>query len=222
MDLPAAVGQPFLVKSCSLASIAEGIHASSLYELREKLAQINENCIYYHFWGVKMNPQFVHTQHHNDFAAWAYHSLHDHVLAERLSVIDPTEFDSLEALRQEMLETIDTRLEDYELHLSSKREARFYFIRSMIIVFESVLQLSSPEELPKAAGTLPPSSLFYHFIDARGRTAEKTDDFSLWLKMYGDQYAGLIESIQSIDPYFLTLTQLREVLEKTIKDYFDA
>ena len=104
MTSPAAEGKPFLIKSCSLASIAEGVQAGSLFELKEKAAQINESSIYYHFWGVKMNPQFVHTQHHNDFAAWAFHRLHDHILAEKLSVIDPTEFDSLEDLHQELME----------------------------------------------------------------------------------------------------------------------
>jgi septum formation topological specificity factor MinE len=214
------IEKAFLTKNCSLVGIATGERASSLLELRDKIATINEGCIYYHFWGGRMMPQFVHTQHHNDFASWVFHRLHDNVLAERLSVIDPIEFNSLEALRQDVLEKIEKRLEDYEIHLWTKKEDQFRFIRYTIVIFENIVSIAKPEDLPKIVPMLPPNSIFYHFIDARARTPERTDDFSVWLKMYGNQYDALIEDIQSIDPYFLSLTQLREELTNLFQRYF--
>lgn len=212
----------FLVKDCFLPAIATGERANSLSELRDKLATIEEGSIYYHFWGARMNPQFIHAHNHNDFAAWVFHHLHDLVLAEQLSVIDPIEFENLEALRQELLETIDRRLDIYEnLHLARK-EDRFHFITSAIIVFESTLAISTPEELPKMFPKMPPGSVFYHFIDARSRTAEKQDDFSIWLKIFGEKYANLIESIQAIDPYFLSLTEVRDELTNASSKYFEG
>lgn len=215
-----ATAEPFFVKNCALASIATGERANSLLEFREKLATVDEGCIYYHFWGGRMNPQFIHSQYHNDFSSWAYYRLHDQVLAERLSIIDPTEFNSLEELRQEVLETIDRRLDDYEIVLWTKREDRFHFIRSTIIVFESITTVNRPEDLGKVISTLPPSSIFYHFIDARTRSPEKIDDFSTWLKIFGDQYDLLIQKILAIDPYFLSLTQLREELSQVVQSHF--
>lgn len=41
----------FFVKNCSLAAIATGDRASSLVELRDRIATIDEECLYYHFWG---------------------------------------------------------------------------------------------------------------------------------------------------------------------------
>lgn len=213
-------GQPFFIKNCSLAAIATGERASSLLELRDKLATVDEGCIYFHFWGGRMNPQFVHPQHHNDFASWAYYRLHDHALAEKLNIIDPTEFKTLEALRQELLETVERRLDDYEIVLWTKKEDRFHFIRSSIIVFDSSISISEPQNLSTVISQLPPSSIFYHFIDARARTPEGVDDFSVWLKIFGDQYQNLIENIQAIDPYFLSLTDLRDELTHVIKNYF--
>lgn len=210
----------FFVKNCSLAAIATGERASSLLELRDKLAFVDEGCIYYHFWGGRMNPRFVQTQHHNDFASWAYHRLHDHVLAEKLSIIDPTEFESLEDLRQEVLETIEKRLDDYEIILWTNKEDRFYFVRSTIIVFESSQTILDPHKLENVMKRLSPSSIFYHFIDARARTPERMDDFSEWLKSFGNQYDELIEKIQAIDPYFLSLTQLKEELIHVIQKFF--
>jgi uncharacterized protein DUF5752 len=210
----------FYVKNCSLASIATGERANSLLELRDKLAVVDEGCIYNHFWGGKMALQFVHTQYHNDFASWVFHRLHDLILAEKLSIIDPTEFPNLEALRQEVLETIERRLDDYEIVLWTKKEDRFHFIKSSIFVLETSLIITRPEELPKMMAALPPSSIYYHFIDARARTEEKIDDFSVWLKMFGSKYNELIENIQTIDPYFLSLTQLRDELIRTVQNHF--
>lgn len=203
---------PFYIKNCSVASIATGERAGSLLELRDKIAVIDEHSIYYHFWGARTQPQFIHTQHHNDFAAWAYHHLHDQILAEKLGIIDPTEFENLSLLRQELLDTIDSRLEDYEIIIWKKRADQFFFIRSILIIFDSPLGMNHPDDLSIVIAQMPPNSIFYHFIDARTRTEQKTDDFSVWLQQFGKEYEKLIERIQAIDPYFLSLTELKEAL----------
>ena len=220
MNVPLEQTEPFYVKNCSLAAIATGLRANSLSEFRDKLMTIDEGCIYHHFWGGRMKPQFVHPQYHNDFASWAYHRLNDHVLAEKLNIIDPTEFESLEMLRQEVLEKVEQRLDNCEIILWTKKEDSFHFIRSILIVFESETSIPEPRDLPAVIKLLSPSSIFYHFIDARGRTVEKMDDFSVWLKMFGHKYEDLIESIQSIDPYFFSLTQIRDEIAKTTQNYF--
>jgi hypothetical protein len=211
----------FFVRNCSLARIATGERACSLLELRDKLMTIDPNSIYYHFWGGRMNPQFIHTQNHNDFASWIYHRLNDHILAEKLSIIDPMEFNDLESLRQEVLETIERRLDNYEIIFYTKKEDQFHFVRSSIIVFDTILCILNPEDLPKIIPQLSPGNIFYHFIDARVRTSDKTDDFSVWLKMFGNKYTDLIETIQTIDPYFLSLTQLRDELTCVSRNYFN-
>ncbi|MFA6916909.1 MAG: DUF5752 family protein [Parachlamydiales bacterium] len=220
MGLEQLPSQIFYVKNCSLASIATGERASSLQELRDKIATVEEGCLYHHFWGDRMNTQFVHTQHHNDFASWVYHRLHDQILAEKLSIIDPTEFENLELLRQELLETIEQRLDNYEIVLWTRKEDQFHFVGSTIVVFDSSLEIKTPEELVKIIPQLSPNSIFYHFIDSRLRTAEKTDDFTLWLRQFGTKYEGLIEEIQVIDPYFLSLTQLKDELARIANEYF--
>jgi hypothetical protein len=103
-----------------------------------------------------------------------------------------------------------------------KREDCFHFINYSIIVFESTFVITCPEELGSAISLLPPNSIFYHFIDARSRTPEKNDDFSAWLKIFGSQYDPLIEKIQSIDPYFLRLTDLRSEIADVIQKHFES
>lgn len=215
-----SVPTPFFVKNCSMTAIATGDRANSLMELRDKLAFIDESSIYHHFWGGRLKPQFIHTQHHNDFASWAFNRLHDQVLAERLSIIDPTEFENLEKLRQELLEVIERRLDDYEVLLWTTKEDRFNFIRSTLIVFDSNIIISKPEDLVKVIPLLPLGSVFYHLIDARGRTSEHIDDFSLWLNFFGDKHQPLIKDIQAIDPFFLSLSQLKDELSYVVLKHF--
>ena len=61
-----------------------------------------------------MRPQFVHPEYPNDFAAWAHYGLHDDSLAEKLAILDPTEFSDLEDLRQIVLDVIEESFEDKE------------------------------------------------------------------------------------------------------------
>lgn len=211
---------PFSVMSCALSIIATGERASSLIELRDKLMTTHVGCIYYHFWGAHLHSQFIYPEYHNDFAGWAHSSLHDDTLAERLSVIDPTEYNNLESLRLDLIEVVEYRLEEREIVPWTSREDQFHFIRSKIILFKTPHSILQPEELANIIPILSTSSIFYHFIDARRRTPEQLDDFSTWLSGFGNEYAELIHKIKGIDPYYLSLVELRQELSRIMTAYF--
>ena len=99
--------EPFKIKDCALIAIATGKRAQNLRELRELLRGIDINSIYYHFWGGLLRPRFDNPEYHNDFAIWIANSLHNKTLAERLAVIDPVAYKSLDHLRMELIESID-------------------------------------------------------------------------------------------------------------------
>jgi len=212
--------RPFEVKDCALLAIATGVRAQNLLELKDRIEAIEADCIYYHFWGGLLHSRFEQPEFANDFAAWVRHSLHEHVLAERLAVIDPTDFTDLEQLREELIEVIEERLHEIEVVPSARPGEEFHFIRSQIVIFDTPKVLYSPEELPKVLPTLSLGSIFYHFIDARRRTPDGLDDFRAWLMGFGDQYLPLCERIASIDPYFTTLFEIRRKLTSTFIQYF--
>lgn len=211
---------PFLVKDCVLSTISTGEHAATIIEFREKLATIHEGCIYHHFWGGHLRPAFVDPEYHNDFASWAHHVLHDDILAEKLGIIDPTDYTDLEQLRQVVLEVVDERLEENEVFYWSKNQEHFHFVRSIIVIFATPLQIVNPIDLLAVVPTMSTHSVFYHFIDAKRRSPEGIDDFSLWLQSFDGQFDDLIHQFQSIDPYFFTLVELKKALMKVIKNYF--
>lgn len=203
------MNEEFRIMDCALIAIATGDYAQNLKELRDRLAVIHPGCIYYHFWGGLLRPRFDDPEFQNDFAIWSSRALHDGRLAEQLSLIDPNVYTDLEGLRRETIEIIEQRLYETEYIPWARAGDSFYFVRSQIVVFDTGLRISEPRELTDVIPKMSLGSVFYHFIDARRRTAESMNDFSLWLASLGESYASIAETLNRVDPYFTTLSDLR-------------
>ncbi|CDZ80842.1 hypothetical protein BN1013_01365 [Candidatus Rubidus massiliensis] len=212
--------QPLEIKDCAVIPIATAIRAQSLSELRDKIAIIHEDSIYHHFWGRFFDTQFKNTEFHNDFAWWSHHAIRDDFLAERLSMVDPSEYDNLDQLRAEIVRLINDRLEELEFSPSASRDNQFHFIRSKMIVFDTPQAISNPMELVQVVQQMSATSLFYHVIDAKNRNANQQDDFCSWLSQYGEEYAPLITKLKSADPYFLDPQNIKEFYTNLFTTYF--
>ena len=212
----------FAIKDCALAAIATGVRAHNLRELRDQLMTVHPGSIYYHFWGELLRPAFEIREYNNDFANWARsaHGLHDEALAERLSVIDPTDFEDLEDLRQQVVEVTSDRLEESEKLRLSHADRPFMFIRSQIVIFDTGVTIEHPSQLSTAAPMMTPSSIFFHVVDARKRTKDRVDDFREWLMDYGDEFRPLIDLLAGLDPYFIPLTELKEKIVNIFNGFF--
>lgn len=210
----------FTFKDCALAVVTTGESASSLPEMRDLLLRVSVDSIYFHFWGGRLRPTILQTEYLNDFARWSHFCLHDDVLAERLSIVDPTGYKGLEEVRQALIEIIETRIDESDTLIWLPKRERFRFLHSTIVVFDTSITVSHPQEWKSLMPSLSINSLFYHFIDARKRTPHATDDFSFWLEEFGDEYKEVIEKIRAIDSYLFTLTELRQRLCDIITRYF--
>lgn len=219
-NYPQAQEIPFYVKDCALIEIATGQKALSLVEFRDKLMEIHPGSIYHHFWGKRISHYLEHREYQNDFAVWANKCLHDSILAERLGIIDPTGFESLELLRVELVEIVDIRLDEREIIPWVRPDEPFYFIRSNIVVFNTSHCVEKPKDLISVIPKLSESSIFYHFVDARRRTEGGINDFSAWLRQLSPEYHPLAEEIRKIDPYFISLSKLQQRLTSLVSEYF--
>jgi len=212
--------ESFVVKDCSLLTIATGKKAQNLKEMRDHLLNIHMGSIYHHFWGGLLRPRFDEPEYSNDFAGWVHDALQDHILAERLSVLNPAAFADLESLREALLEVIEQRLDEIGTLPWAEPDMRFHFVRSQIIVFDTREKIERTEHLVEALPKLSVGSVFYHFIDARRRSPEMMDDFRSWLRSYGDGYEDLCSQLASVDPYFGSLVELRTQLTNLFASYF--
>lgn len=79
-----------------------------------------------------------------------------------------------------------------------------------MVIFDTNTVVRDPAELTRLLPSLPPSSVFYHLVDARHRPAHGRNDFQEWLEPWGERYAALAEAIGAIDVYFTSLVRLKE------------
>ena len=209
---------PFIIKDCAVVSLWTGRTARTLKELAKELKHIDESSIYHHVLGIYMRTPFVDP---NSFATWARHLLHDPLLAERLAMINPSEFNSLEELRQEILEIVEERLKNMDTPDSQVAQRPFYFQSSQMVVFDTGNEIRHPVELNSVISSMSLGSIFYHFIDALLRNKNGEDDFRIWLKEFGNKYKGLIEKLEVIDPHLLSLANTRRDIAFAVQQFFE-
>jgi hypothetical protein len=217
-----AIVEPFIVKDCALLNIAIGKKAQNLREMRDQLLDVSLGSIYHHFWGGLLRHRFDEPEYNNDFAEWVRYALQDLILAERLSIIDPAACADLESLRQQLLEVIEQRLDETERVPWAELDMQFHFVGSQIIVFDTGERIEEPVQLVEAVSKMSVGSLFYHFIDARRRSPEMMDDFRSWLSPCRDRYEELCSQLALVDPYFVSLVELRTQLRNLFAHCFQG
>jgi len=184
----------------------------NLRELRERLASAPLESIYHHCCEAAIRPSFDDPEFRNDFAVWCGRHLHDRVLAERLGMINPYAFSDFEALRQHLLERVDERLAEIPRESWYPAVEEFRFLQAATIVFDTDVELERPEEIRRAIAGMTKSSLYYHFVEARRRTPNGSDDFSWWLERFGEETNDLRQALAHVDFYFLNLAELKHAL----------
>lgn len=204
---------PFYIKDCTLLMKMSGLTpAFDLRDLRDRIALCSPTVIYHHFFENLLAPTFDYPDFRNDFAVWVKRQLEDNVLAERLGMIEPYRFDSLEELRIYTLDIIDERLSELYMIPTVTPGHEFYFKEAITIVFETGHVMHHPREMPDVMPLLTTSSIYYHFLEARRRTPGLTDDFSLWMENFGSTWVPLIHALRSMDFIFYSLPEIKKEL----------
>ncbi|OAQ21509.1 DUF5752 family protein [Thermosulfurimonas dismutans] len=208
-----------MVKDCALVSISTGEKAYTLAELAERLKKADPACIYHHFWSRHLRPSFDHPEFHNDFAAWVHQEIRDRVLAERLNLIAPNEYRDIEVLRETLLVYIQERIFEDEYLGWRKADNPFYFVKSQLVIFDTGLRIEWPYQIADALESFSPGSIFFHFIDARRRHPQGLDDFRDWISKFPSEYKPLEDLIARVDPFFLSLYEIRDFLVRHIRAF---
>lgn len=212
--------EPFKVTDCALIVIATGEKAYNLRDLHDRLQRMDDQGVmFFHFWDGLLRPDFIDPEYQNDFASWAYHDLHDRRLAERLSILNPSNFKTMRQLRERVIEILEDRMDESDFDPRIDAENPFFLMRSQIVIFDTRKQMETPEDLGHFIPQMSLGSVFYHFIDACRRTQSGHNDFTEWLWACDEQYHGLADAIASMDPYFKSLMEIREKLSSLFSQY---
>jgi hypothetical protein len=211
----ARMTEPFQLRSCALVVQSAGHRAQTLKELRDRLLLVPPGSLHYHFWGQLLRPRPI-PDHYNDFAAWVARDVGDPETAERLDALNPSFFPDLETLREAVLSVLDDRVAQGDFLSWAKSRNDFFFVKAQMMIFDTGMEASTPQELGRQLSLSHGGSVFYHFVDARRRTQDHRDDFSTWLAGWGVPEENL-HPLARLDPYLFTLRELRDRLASFIE-----
>lgn len=201
----------FRFLGCSEIQEILGKQAEDERTLAELLEEVPLDSVYFHTHSFFLRHRFIERTYPNDFAEWVGEQVRDHVLAERLSVVDPFEYPSLEALREELISLIDDHLSGLATVPRAGFGAPFYFNRSRILEVPTGLEARTLREFRAAISDVDVSVIYFHVFESHLRLQREENDFSAWIR-HGLKLTELADRMRALNPYLGSLERLRSNL----------
>jgi hypothetical protein len=200
--------EPFRFIGCVELRQSLDQRATDERELLDRLEDVPAGSVFYHTHGYFLRHRPITTAYGNDFAAWAAVHVRDQVLAERLAVINPFEFTTLERLREELLSVIHDHLARLSTVPRVEFGEVFYFQQSHIVEVPLGPAAATLAEFRQGLAEVDASAIYYHMVEARARLGRRSGDFAEWLRTSLDM-AALADRIERIDAYMTSLERVR-------------
>lgn len=203
--------QSFRFIGCSELREILGKEAENEKRLVELLEEVPLDSVYYHTHSYFLRHSYLEQVYPNDFAQWVAMEVRDHVLGERLAVVDPFEFKGLEPLREELISVVDDHLSRTPIVPRVIFGQPFHFNQSRILEVPTGLEVWTLQEFRNALSDVDVSAIYFHMFEARHRLTRVESDFSAWIR----QSLGmpeLAEKLRAINPYLGSLERLRSAL----------
>ncbi len=176
-----SAGVPFRFISCMELRESLGKRAQDIQRLLEIIEEVPADSIYYHTHSYYLRHPYTHELYPNDFASWVVRHAQDRVLGERLGVVDPFDFDDLEALRAELIGIIGDHLDHGRGYVSTRVAEPFEFIRSHVIDVDLYIEVVTLQEFRDELSHVDIGAVYNHICEARMRKRRPSGDFADWL-----------------------------------------
>jgi hypothetical protein len=202
---------PFEFVGCTELREILGSKAEDELQLMDLVEEVPIESIHHHTHQYFLRHQYLMGPYPNDFATWAATQVRDRVLGERLGVIDPYDFDTLEDLREALIVVIDDHLS--RLHGVPRVEdgKPFYFMQSRMVEIPTGVVARTLQGFRDGLAAVDASAIYYHFYAARIRGNGREGDFVLWVERRL-QIPEVAQQLRKINPYNFSLEQLRDRL----------
>jgi hypothetical protein len=199
---------PFVFTGCVEVRQALQRTASDERELMDRLEEVPAGSVFYHTHGYFLRHRPITTAYGNDFAAWVAVQVRDQALSERLAVVNPFEFSSLEALREELVTVVHDHLRRLRTVPRVESGEVFHFQQSHIVEVELGRPASTLTEFRDGLASVDNSAIYFHMVEARARLGRRSGDFAEWIRS-SLGLADLAERIERIDTYMTSLERVR-------------
>ncbi len=201
--------KPFKFYYESSITINTGIKVDNIGALYQGINKVSESSIFYHLHHSYFRRHFTHTDNMNDFARWLWISMGEQSISERIAVINPFLFDSLNNCRKALLNTLKDYIGKVEYFPRVLKDHEFYFLELRSFIHPTGFVASNLKEFKNGLERLSISSLFYHLIDSRIRTGRRTNDFSVWLSKELKERSKA-EAIENLNLFSLNLWDIKD------------
>jgi len=199
---------PFQFMGCVELRQAVGRRALDERELMDRLEEVPPGSIFYHTHGYFLRHRPITTAYGNDFAAWVAVQVRDQALSERLAVVNPFEFASLDALREELVTVVHDHLRRLRAVPRVESGEAFHFQQSYIVEVELGPPATTLTEFRDGLATVDASAIYFHMVEARARLGRRAGDFAEWIRA-SLGLTELAERIERIDSYMTSLERVR-------------
>jgi hypothetical protein len=206
--MPAVATAPFIFTGCVEVRQALQRVAIDERELMDRLEEVPAGSIFYHTHGYFLRHRPITTAYGNDFAAWVAVQVRDQALSERLAVVNPFEFPSLEALREELVAVVQDHLRRLRIVPRVEFGEPFHFQQSHIVEVELGVPASTLAEFREGLASVDASAIYFHMVEARARLGRRAGDFAEWIRT-SLGLPELADRIERLDTYMTSLERVR-------------
>jgi hypothetical protein len=189
-----------------------GRKAKNLGELLRHLREVSGSSIFYHTHYLYLVHHFEKPRFYNEFANWASHAVQEERLAERLAAIELLAITSIRDLRAAIVTTVEEHLKSEATRRDCPAGDEFHFCESKSFIMPTGVVAHDVSEFFEQLGRVTNACLHFHFFEVRLRLERPTNDFSQWLKDLGE--SRLAKAIDKLNPYVMTLDELKEEISK--------
>ncbi|MGH7304507.1 MAG: DUF5752 family protein [Candidatus Rokuibacteriota bacterium] len=199
--------RPFRFAGCVELRQTLDVHALDERELVNRIAEVPARSIFFHTFGYFLRHRAFTTAYGNDFARWAALEVGDDALAERLAVVDPFAFTTVEALREYLVTILQEHLRGREAEGRVEFDRGFHFQQSHVVEVPLGVAAETLVEFRAGLATVDESAIYLHTVETRARD-RRAEAFSEWLRD-SLELPALAERFERIDPYLTTLERIR-------------
>ncbi|MGO4880448.1 MAG: DUF5752 family protein [Bryobacteraceae bacterium] len=210
--------EPFAFYTERRLVVLTGRKACNLEELLCHLTQVSGSSIFYHTHYLYLVYHFEKPRFYNEFANWVSQALQEERLAERLAAIDLLAITSIRDLRDATAAVIRKHVEaDGRPRRECPPGSEFHFCEAKSFIMPTGHVANTVTEFFDTLDHVTNACLHFHFFEARLRLERPTNDFSKWLSALGEH--KLAQRIDRINPYFMTLDELKHEIVKLGRKY---
>jgi len=203
--------------SASLEQLT-GRRAFSLGELLDLVKTCSDSSLFYHTFSAFLKMREAQIPFNSDFAMWVAHQLNEAGLAERLRAVDLTEHITIQSLRANLVQILESYREEKPKSFSKTADEPFYLYDVMRMVYLTDKFVYDLESLRDTLKGISIYSIYFHLIESRIYAGRRSDDLSFWIETELN-LPRLAERIRKIDITVYTIEALRSKLVDVINEY---